>query len=391
MKMIRTLVDAKVEEAGGRKRKGYQLAANYLGTLLEDKKISTKDFSLRGLYEALCDTPLNEDPVLVAEDLNSSAFPTIVSKILHKDIIDEYNLALGNVDMLTRKGKATRSDEELVVGFEASSNDVLLRRQGMAYEESDFGEKNWKIFMADFGRMISLTREVIYEDRTGEVLDRAKNIGRLAGHHKQKTIIETLTGTARSYFEESTFQGCFYNGAAKTGANLYANDHASNFDGQANDNLAATNALVDYTDVDAVWHLFAAMVDEAGSKINIVPTQIIIPPALKATAAKVFRGDMALLAVGDGDLQNIPTYNPINDLGGPLEIVSSVFMPDTSTWYMGSCPDQLLELEVFPPETRTQGADSDLAFTSQIIARFRFSMHWGIGHTDYRYIVKSTA
>ena len=388
MKELRKLVDAKVEEHGGNKFAGYNAAAAHVDNLITEGKMKTTDFSIKGLYEALCDTPLNESAERVAEDLNTSAFPTIVSKVFHRDIIDAYDLSLGGVGSLVRTGKATRTDEELVVGFEAGDTEPQIRRQGMAYEETDFGDKNWKIFMADFGRMISLTREVIYEDRTGEVLKRAKDIGEAAGHHKQKIIVQTIEGSARTAFEEAAFQGAFYKGAAKTGAELYANSHATTFDGQTNDNLIASNGLVDYTDLEADWLAFAAMTDEAGNKINIVPKVLFIPAALKAVAAKILKSDL-LMAVGSTDLANIGTYNPVKDFDN-LAIISSVFLSSASTWFMGDFAKQLLELVVYPPATASQGANSELAFTNQIVARFRFSSHFGVGHTDYRYIMKNT-
>jgi len=187
--MIKQLVEQKVQEADGNTRVGYENAANYVGELLESGKLKTSQFSLKQLYEETVDCPINEEASRVAEAVNTSAFPVIAKKIIHSDIIDEYNLAVGDVANLVRESQATRTDDELIAGFNAVDNTPLLRRQGMAYEETAFGEKNWKIVMADFGRLISLTREAIYEDRTGEVLSRARDIGRAGGHHKQRMII----------------------------------------------------------------------------------------------------------------------------------------------------------------------------------------------------------
>lgn len=390
MNNLRELINTKVEQASGNTSLGYKAAGEVIGDLLESGKVKPSDFSIRQLFDDLVDINLGAPAVEVAEALNSSAFPTIAQKIIHKDILDEYDLAVGNVGSLVTESEVTHVDSELVVGFKAADSTPLLRRQGMSYEETDFGEKDWKIVMADFGRMISLTREVIFEDRTSEVLKLAKDIGRASGQHKAKMIIQTIEGLARDAFEESTSAAANYRGTALAASDLYSNDHASQ-DGQTNDNLEASNALVDYTDVDKVYQLFAKMVDEAGSAIDVVPSAVLIPTALKATAAKIFKSDL-LMAVGNTDVTNIPTYNPINDLGaGNLTIVSSIFLANTTTWYLGAFNKQLLWLNVFMPATASQGANSELAFTNQIVARFRFSYHAGVGHTDWRYIVKNTA
>ena len=278
---IRSLVEAKVEEAGS-KRKGYELAADTIVDAIDNGQLSTSQISFKQLYEELVDCPISEPAARVAEAMDSSAFPTVAKKIIHKDIISEYDLALGSVGDLVRSAQATRTDDELVVGFTAGDTTPLMRRQGMAYEETSFGEKSWKVVMADFGRMISLTREVIYEDRTGEVMSRARDIGRAAGHHKQKMIVETIECAVRTAFEETTFNGAVYKGSAQNAAAMYNNSHSS-LDGQVNDNLIASNALADYTDLDAVYQGFAAMVDEAGNKISIVPNTLLIPNAARAT------------------------------------------------------------------------------------------------------------
>ncbi len=387
MKHIKQLVEAKQAEYGD-DRKAYEAAGDSIVELIDGGKIRTSDISFRQLYEELVDVPLTADAKDVAEAMDSSAFPTVAKKIIHKDIIDEYDLAVGAVGGLVRESNATRTDDELVVGFSAGDTNPLMRRQGMAYEETSFGEKNWKVVMADFGRMISLTREVIYEDRTGEVMSRARDIGRAAGHHKQKMIVETIECAARSAFEESSFGGAVYKGSAQNAAAMYNNSHAS-LDGQVNDNLIASNALADYTDLDAVYQGFAAMVDEAGNKISIVPNTLFIPNALKAKAFQIMNSQM----LGGGATDTVsPTYNPVKDLAqGGLNVVSSVFMSSATDWYMGDFDKQLLWLNVYSPATASQGADSELAFTNQIVARFRFSYHAGVGHTDWRYITKCTA
>lgn len=395
---LRNLVNAKVEEAGGDTYRGYELAGQVVEGLMAEGKVKPNNFSIRRLFDELVDgVSLSDEPKRVAEGINTSAFPTIARKIIHKDIIDEYDLALGKVAHLVRESEAIHTDEELVAGFTAGDTEPLIRRQGMAYEETDFGEKDWKVILADFGRMISLTREVIYEDRTGDVLKRAKDIGRAAGQHKAKLIVYTATAQPRLVFEEALFGGAIFKGTTLTQAtavaattDLYSETHATltGGDGQVNKNLLVSHALVDYTDIDTVYQTFAAMVDEAGNPIDVAPSTMLIAPGYKATAYKIIKADL-LMARGSTDLANISMYNPIRDIGaGELDIISSIYMPVATDWYVGDFAKQLLWLNVFAPATASQGASSELAFTNQIVARFRFSYHGGVGHTDWRYIIK---
>ena len=96
MKHIKQLVEAKQAEYGD-DRKAYDAAGDSIVELIDGGKLRTSDISFRQLYEELVDVPLTEDAKTVAEAMDSSAFPTVAKKIIHKDIIDEYDLAVGAV------------------------------------------------------------------------------------------------------------------------------------------------------------------------------------------------------------------------------------------------------------------------------------------------------
>lgn len=387
--VIKTLVSTEVEKAGGSTRKGFENAARVIESALDKKDLPSKKVSLRALYDATVDTSLGESAQDVAEAISSSAFPVISSKLIHRDIIRQYDLSVGDVSRLVRETEPTNStSRELVAGIQAGSSEPLLRREGEAYKEAQFGEKNWQIQMADFGRMISITRETIKEDRTGEVMNYAQMIGRAAGQHKAKMIIQTLEGNPRDAFEESSFKGAIYKGQELTKNQLYSDDH-SGLDGQVNDNLAEGNPLVDYRSIDNIMQLFAKMTDEGGHKISITPRYLVVPNALKVTAWNIMN-TISYAYAGDGgdSSQPRPTTNPISAIGD-FEVIGSIWLSSDSDYYLGDMPSQLQWINVFPPETASQGADSELAFTNQIVSRFRFSYHAGLGHTDYRWIIRS--
>jgi len=391
--ILKQLVKQHEDQAGGNIREAYDQAANRIGALIDEGKISTKDFSFRQMFEELVDVPLSADVTQVAEALNTSAFPTFASTILHKDIIKEYEAQVAAYETLVSESKARLTTREKIGGFEAMDNEPQMRPEAMAYEETAFGEKFWEVIMADFGRMISVTRETIYEDHTNEVMNRARNIGRAAGQHKARMIIQTLECLPRTAFNETTFQGAIYKGTALNQAAMYSDDH-STIDGVVNDNLAANNALATYQNIDNAMRLFADMVDEGGNKINITPSILLVPRALAVTAYNIMNTTTYMFSGGDAtssaEPSMNPTLNPIRALGN-FQVIDTTYLGDNTTWYLGEPRDQMKWLTVYPPATASQGANSELAFTNQIVARFRFSYHGGVGHSDYRHIVRNTA
>jgi len=391
--ILKQLVKQHEDQAGSNVREAHQHAADQIAALIKDNKVSTRDFNLRQMYEELVDHPLSDDVTRVAEAINTSAFPTFASTILHSDIIKEYEAQVRNYEDLVTESQARLTNKEKIGGFEAMDNEPQMRPEAMAYEETSFGEKHWEVQMADFGRMISVTRETIYEDHTNEVMNRARNIGRAAGQHKARMIIQTLECLPRTAFNESSFQGAIYKGTALNQGQMYSADHSS-IDGVVNDNLATSNALETYESIDNAMQLFSEMVDEGGNKINITPSVLIVPRALAVTAYNIMNTTTYMFSGGDAtsgaEPSMNPTLNPIRALGN-FRVIDTTYLANNTNWYLGEPKDQLKWLTVYPPSTASQGANSELAFTNQIVARFRFSYHGGVGHSDYRHIVRNTA
>lgn len=393
---LRTLVDQHLQESGDNKQLGFLKASEHITTLLEEKKLKPEDFSIFTLFEELVDPEgrfsRTAEATQLVEAIVTSAFPTISKVIINKSILDAYNLAVGDAANLVTEDNASRTTTDTMAGFTAGEG-LEYRPEGMAYEETFFGEKDYGVIMGDFGRIISLTREAIFDDRTGQLLSRAKDIGEKGGQHRAKMIIQTLEVSPRTAFKEkaSASKAFIYKGAAKQFATVYnATTHAT-IDGQLNPNLVATNTLVDWTDIDAALQLFDAMVDEAGDAIEITPTGILVPSALR-TKLWLITNTAQTLAKGSTDLLNINTANPYGPQGmQDYEKYTSRYLTSDSSWFVGDFRKQLVWLWVFKPATAVQTADSESAFTNQIVMRYRFNYHGGCGHKDYRYIVKNTA
>lgn len=387
--ILKQLVGQFEDQAGDNVQEAHSLAANKVGQLMDQGKINTNDVTLRQMYEELVDVPLSASATQVAEAINTSAFPTFASTVLHRDIIREYEAQTQSYDSLVSESDARLTTREKIGGFEAMDNEPQMREEAMAYEETSFGEKYWEVKMADFGRMLSITRETIYEDHTSEVMRRARNIGRAAGQHKARMIVQTIECLPRTAFKESSFEGAIYKGTSLSQGEMYSTDHSA-IDGVENDNIATSNALSDYTNIDNAMQLFSSMVDEGGNKINIVPNVLLVPRDLAITAYNIMNTTTYMVGGSDSTDGLQPTLNPIRALGN-FNVIDSIYLDTSTDWYLGKFDDQLKWLNVFAPATASQGATSDLAFTNQIVARFRFSYHGGVGHSDYRHIVRNTA
>ena len=387
---FKSLVESCLQESGNDTFKANRLAGDRVDDLIQEGKINPDQVSLKALFEGTVDLESQgidkDDAVRVAEGINKSAFPTISTKLINKKIIDAYNLTEGEVAKLYSTIEATRTDEENIVGFTNGDYEPQLRPEGLAYEETSFGEKDWSIKMADFGRMISLTRETIFEDRTGSVMNKAKNIGEAAGQHKAKMVIQTLGVDLRTAFNEATSKAAVYKGTALAQATFYSDDHSSTIDSAGtNDNkstIAINSAATAITAVKSAWLQLQKMVDEAGNKITVGgPYFLVVPPDIYVDVWNAFNTP----SWNTGDTVNTPTGSPLGSMS-PISVIQNPFVA-ANEWFFGRPDQQLNWVEVFAPATASQGTNAELAFTNQIVARYRFNYHGGAGMTDYRYVI----
>lgn len=382
---LRGLINKHVSEAAGDPTLGYENAAQEVDGLLAEGAVQPQDFSIRELFEELVDPDRrfdsSTDPQIISEAISSSAFPVITNTLLFRSTMPEYTTNSGLADELVTEEQASKTQSEDIAGM-TDLEGPEMRPEQLAYTETAFGEKDIRIFTADFGRLISLTREAIFDDRTGEMLRRARRIGKKGGQHRTKMIIQTIEMLPRTAFKEATTRAFVYKGTAITQAVFYSADH-STIDAQTNPNTVAD--ALGTAGMNNLLLRFDAMTDVIGDEIVIEPRILLVPGALRMTAWQLLASPM-----------QFDTANRAQNFFGPQGDVRlvprvSVFLSSSSQYYLGDFAEQLLWLWVWKPATAAQGRDTRLAFENQIVQRFRFNYYGGIGHQDYRYIGRGGA
>lgn len=387
---LRSLIEGCKLETGGDDIQAQNLAADKIQGLFEEKKISSGDFSFKAMFEELVDPDhkfnYETDAKELAEAVTASAFPTISGVVINSTIIPAYELAVGPSARLVSESPATKSSREEIAGWTAGGQ-FEMRPEHTSYQEDVITEKYWSIDKYDFGKIISLTREAIFDDRSGELIGRARSLGEKGGQLRAKIITQTFEVAARTAQGESSSQAAVYKGTATTAANFYNADHSALIDSAGvNKNLATSNGLGTDQAINTSNTLFTKMVDENGETLIITADKLIYPSALHQTAQELIYGTTKRsisATLDEGHLENI--------WKGRFDPIELPFLSSDTTWYMGAPTKQMMWLWVWKPETKVQNADSESAFHAQIVLRYRFSWNGGCGHTDYRFIVKNEA
>lgn len=383
--VIQELVESYKVETGGNEALAGKKAAERLEGLFESGKLKVEDISIKQLFEELIDPnaklDMHSSVEEIAEAVSTSNFATISNTVMNAAIIPAYESEVGDAAQLVTELPAVKTGPEEIGGYTAGGG-FEQRPEHLSYAEETLGEKYWTIDKSDFGKIISLTRESIFDDRTGQLIRRAQGIGEKGGQLRAKIITQSLEVAARTAMGESASRAAVYMGTAISASNFYNADHSALIDSAGtNANLVASNPLGTSGNLQKAAAKLVAMVDEEGDEVITKADSLIFHTDLSETAWELIYG-----RVKRGDNNDIENFN--YKRYRPIELP---FLSSGTTWYLGAPKKQMVWLWVWKPETKVQTQNSNLAFQSQIVLRYRFNWYGGVGHTDYRHIIKNTA
>ena len=361
------------------------------GARLNDGDIDVRRLSLRALFEEFVEDGAalvrDFDPRysqsggsarLVESAVDTSAFSNITGQIVYSQVLQAWNDPAFIGDSLVTT-IPTQFSGEKIPGISGLGDEAEAIAEGDEYPLVGNSEE-WVETpeTTKRGFIVPVTKEAIFFDRTGLVLQRASETARWLRINKEKRILDVALGIVNVYKR---------NGMTTAIATYGDNSGSHNFD-----NLAATNALVDWTDIENALLLFDGMTDpETGEPIAVMPRQLVVPSALLMTARRVVNATE--IRFGDGASATTQTIaaNPI----GSMEILSNPWVrartSSTSTWFIGDFPRAFAYMENWPITSVQAPVNSEMEFTRDIVARFKVSERGAAAVIEPRYVVRCTS
>ena len=356
-----------------------EFCGKMLALLREEKdkrKVKPEDFSLRELWEAVGrpafgkmrqDLALLDERVLREDALNTQAYSVITGELIAQKVIEGYDAVEAIGDQLVTVMPSKRRNEN-IPGFNALDMPVEVSESEDYPELDGLGEKYVTSQATKKGMIISVTEELVMEDQTGLLLQRAGMVGERIRLDREKTILTGVQDVNSTVYKPS--------GSASA---LYSSGHS---------NLVASNALADWTDLDKAYAAFRNLKDEVSEHVLQRWSQfkLLVPVSLGGTAHRIVSATEVRATVGSNE--SVTTENRFRGLNPPL---SSPYLDDqsTSTWYVGDFKRQFVWHEVWPLQTFRQREDSESRFVRDVVARFKARYLGGIAAIDYKYVVKN--
>jgi hypothetical protein len=228
------------------------------------------------------------------------------------------------------------------------------------------------------GFIVPVTKEAIFFDRTGLVLERAREVAEWCALNKEKRILDIALGITTSYRR---------NGAAAIATYQASTPFV---------NIKSSNGLTDWTNVEAAELLFDALTDpNTGEVINIVPDTLIVPTALKHTARRITRATEVQYNAGgyaaSGNVQRTVSANPLDSYNILTSRLVKARTSSATTWFIGNPKKAFAYMQNWPISVVQAPNNSEPEFTQDIVARYKVSERGAAAVRDPRYMVKCTA
>ena len=382
-------------------RKDYSGADKLLRESFAKKQIKPKDFDLGQLFaecfgyetyrecaarrklanDVFHETTLREGTGAVT----TASFQNISGQIVYSAILEAYQAEDFVFSKLIPETPTQFLDGEKIAGVTEIGDEAAVRKETDPYTLAGVSE-DW-IFtppVLDRGMIVPVSWEAVFADRTGLLLERCSAVGKWMGVNKEKRAIDCVVDentTAHRYNWRGTVIASY---GDNSGTHTW-------------DNLAASNALLDWTDVDAAEQVFNGLVDPyTGEPIMIEAKHLVHCLELIQTARRILSAtEIRVATPGYATTGNPTQTNMPNPYSGKYQSVTSRLlaqrMATDTSWFLGDVSKYAKYMVAEPMTTVQAPSNNKDEFERRIVQQYRVNERGAFVVVQPRAIVKSTA
>ena len=362
---------------------------------LDSKQIRPDEFSIRKLFEATVPggneiaqswqpggkgislAEADHQSLMESGATLSSAFSNITGQIVYTEVMQAYQDENYVFTPLVRD-VPTQFNGEKIPGITRLGDTFESIGENQPYPIAGVGE-DWieTPQTVKRGEIVPISKEAVFFDRTGLILERCAELGHFYGGNKEKRIIDAVVDenvTAHRYKWRGTSYATFQSSTPWI-------------------NLQTSNALADWTDIDALELLMSQLIDpHTGEPIMIMPKHLVVTRQLKNTARQIVRA--LEVRKGDGASATSVTIGA-SPIDTDYSIISSALlatrMATDTSWFIGDIGKAVRYMQNWPMTIDQAPVNSEVEFTHDIINRWKVSERGAAVVVEPRALVKSTA
>lgn len=384
---------------------GSTQTTEYLTELLNKREIRPEDFSIREVAEAYMGREWVDNlhpkrgryydrQALMEADGAAVSFADM-SNVTGQIFFSKVKEAYENEEfVLSDIIPSIQSDilaMELIPSITVPSDEFTVVPEGGEYPNVGIGEDfQHRAAMQKYGSILPVTKECIFSDRTGLLLQNASKLGDALGVRKEKQLCDMLLDENAGAIS-ATLGGHRY---------FWKNVSYSTYVTTPWSNLVTSNGLVTYLQIEQAWLALVQITDPyTGEPIRIRPRHLVVQPTNLMTATRIKRtlnvqthaGGYALT----GNLADMHAPSPLNEVVGDLEIVHSQQLAARSArntdWWLGDLTKAFAWYYAWDITEDEAPPNSREAFHRDIVFQKKVSMMSAAATMDPRYIVENRA
>lgn len=382
------------------KSHGVDTAKKVLREAIDAKRVAKEDLSLREmaehmigsdwaskLKEASSNTRLRE----AQEAVDASGFSAITGQLFVDEVKEKYKLATMVGGELFSTSKVTNGNlaTQRVPFLSDTTDDPALVNQGQVYPQTSFVGQYIDLPAPEkYGRVCSLTFEMVYSDLTGQAFDSAGSVGRRVGLWEEKKKQRVVWGVVNNH----SWNGTSYNTYLTSGAWT---------------NKTTGFTLTNWTSMNTLEQLFNKMRDPVlNEPIDIEAYSLFVMPNAYYTAKRILNatevrsGDVT---AGAGD--QLISQSPLEGYGKILTSKHAFKMltdaaadggagltESQANGYglVGDFKKAFVWREVFPMQVIQAPPQNPAEFYQDIVFQVKANIFGVAGVRDPRYVVQFT-
>lgn len=375
--------------------KGAEAVCAMLEQCIEDGDLKADDFSIRELAEETVENGREwvefMDPrkrgrfhLMEADAVKTTNFANITGQIMFSTIMNSFkdeqfvfSAVVPNIP--------TQLSGEKIPGLAGIGDTMEAVGEAQEYPVLTLGQ-DWiqTPETVKRGGILPITREAIFFDKTGDLMRQAQRIGYFMGLNKEKRVIDCVVdenSTAHRYVRSGIAVGATYG------------DNSGDHDW---DNLSASTALVDWTDIEALEVLLSAITDPLTNEPVVVQAQhLVCTPQLLHTAQYIMTATEVSVQAGgyptSGNIWRTKAPSPIQNYQILSSRLLAARMATDTSWFLGDLTVAFGYMENWGIETTTTDRNSEDGFKRDIVAAYKVSERGATATLEPRAVAKATA
>lgn len=263
-----------------------------------------------------------------------------------------------------------------------------LTERGDQFPETDFKGLDIEVKNDKYGMIMAVERELLDDDQTGQIVQRAGQMGENARIHEEAIVWGSLAGTAGSFDGEAipasvTYPTPYVSGVPGVSGGLHGQGRGVNALG----GTGYAAARVSQSTIQLAWILAKKMLDQSGRPMLVMPSILSVSPQDVFFAETLLNSDYnpskASTASGDdGKVGGNFAINPIKNLVG---VVATRFLPDYAALLHDAGKGFVFQRRD-ATEVVQENPQSGPAF-SQEIFRYKERSRWKADFIDPKFII----